>query len=97
MQIRKFEVDKPTIDFYIAQIQQVCNDLQEDYFLAYQSVHKVIWDSVMNVLEYRKGADIDILSNLKYTLNTIEKAYLDALELDELSLDIIIINKDSKE
>ena len=83
MHQRKFEVDELTVDFYIVQIKQLCEYLREDYWHHYQSIHKVVWENVVNVWRYRKGADIDIMNHLLYTLCRVQSVYIEAIKSGE--------------
>jgi len=98
MNTRKFEVDCLTIDLYSSQIRNICEELRLNYWNHYQSIHAVVWDFASNLGEYRKGADIDILSNLLYTLCRVQNVYIEAIKSGELysisDCDIIEINED---
>ena len=97
MNTRKFEVDSLTVDFYVCQITKLCEELRLNYWNHYQSIHKVIWRSAENVWAYRGGSDIDILSDLLYTLCIVQQTYIEAFQSGEFyslnDCDIIIINE----
>ncbi len=88
MLTRKFEVDDLTIDFYATQIRNTFRELRLNYWHHYTPLIPLGMDTIINLGEYRKGADIDILSHLLYTLCRVQNAHIEALKSGEFySLD----------
>ncbi|MBW4607111.1 MAG: hypothetical protein KME22_07775 [Hassallia sp. WJT32-NPBG1] len=98
MNTQKFEVDNLTIDLYSCQIRNLCEELRLNYWYHYQSIHALVWNFASNLGKYRKGADIDILSDLLYTLCRVQTVYIEAIKSGEFysifDCDIIEINDD---
>lgn len=98
MNTRKFHVDNLTIDFYVAQIRKIFRELRLNYWHHYQPLIPLGVDYIINVCEYKKGANIDILSNLLYTLCRVQNVYIEAIKSGEFysisDYDIIEINGD---
>lgn len=96
--MRKFEVDDLTIDFYVTQIRNIFGELRLNYWHHYQPLIPFGIDYIINVCKYRKGADIDIMSHLLYTLCRVQNVYIEAMKSGEFySLDdwnIIIVDED---
>jgi hypothetical protein len=98
MHSRKFEVDELTIDFYVTQIRNTFRELRLNYWHHYTPLIPLGMDSIINLGAYRKGADIDILSDLLYTLCRVQNVYIEAIKSGEFysisDCDIIEINED---
>lgn len=97
MNIRKFEVDSLTIDFYVAQIRNTFRELRLNYWHHYTRLIPLGMDTIIKLGDYRKGADIDILSDLLYTLCRVQNAYIEALKSGEFysldDWDIIVVEE----
>jgi hypothetical protein len=98
MLTRKFNVDDLTIDFYVVQIRNLFRELRLNYWHHYQPLIPLGMGYIINVCEYQKGADIDILGHLLYTLCRLQNVYIEAIKSGEFysidDWDIIIVDED---